>query len=119
MRRVLHLFVAAVILHGLVIGGVFVWAIEPTVGGQHLLELSSLVTADSTGLHSRLTPPEPPIQLTDRPEVAQLALRYEPTLVTSAADRFWPASVLDTLKFRWKRRGTCLYLGGSCRREPP
>jgi hypothetical protein len=37
----------------------------------------------------------------------------------SAADRFWPVSVLDTLKFRWKGRATCLYVGGRCRHEPP
>ena len=39
--------------------------------------------------------------------------------MTSAADRFWPVSVLDTLHFRWHRRSTCLYVAEQCRHEPP
>src|SRR5438105_9835563 len=119
MRRMLHVSVAAVILLALVIGGLFVWAVEPTLGGNRVLDLNLLVTARSTGLHSRLRPPEAAIQLTDPQERSQLALRYEPTLITSAGDRFWPVSVLDTLRFRWARHGTCLYVADSCRHEPP
>jgi hypothetical protein len=119
MRRVWHLFAGALVLLGLAIGAIFVWAIEPTIGGHRFLELDSLVTAESTGSGASLTPAELPIQLTDSTEITQLALRYEPTLVTSVADRFWPVSVLDTLKFRWKRQGTCLFEDGTCQHEPP
>src|SRR5205085_6790047 len=56
---------------------------------------------------------------TDPPALAALAARYEPTLVTSAADRFWPVSVLDTLRFRWRTHSTCLYVDDHCRFEPP
>jgi hypothetical protein len=119
MRRLAHVFAAAAVLLGLVLGAVFVWAIEPTVGGRHFLELQSLVTGQSTNLHTRLPPAEPLVQVTDRPEISDLALRYQPTLVTSAADRFWPVSVLDTLRFQWRGRSTCLYVDGHCRQQPP
>ena len=113
---------AAIVVLGLVVGGVAFWAIEPTVGGGRFLKPDELITAQpSQGLSLRrpLLPVEPPIQQTDTPALTGLALRYEPTLVTSAADRFWPVSVLDTLRFRWGKRRTCLYQGGHCRREPP
>jgi hypothetical protein len=111
-----------VALLGLVAAAVVFWAVEPTVGGRHFLDPDELVTAASgrsleTGVV--LAPAEPPIQQTDPPALASLALRYQPTLVTSAADRFWPISVLDTLRFTWKRRRTCLYVRARCHREPP
>jgi hypothetical protein len=119
MRRVWHLFAGVLVLLGLAIGAAFIWAIEPTIGGHRFLEPDSLVTAESTGFTTSLTPAEPPIQLTDSTALTELAFRYQPTLVTSAADRFWPVSVLDTLKFRWKRHATCLFVDGKCRHEPP
>jgi hypothetical protein len=103
-------------------GGIVFWAVEPTVGGRRVLQSDELVTALSEGqqgLQPPLRPVEPPIEQTGPPALAALARRYQPTIVTSAADRFWPVSVLDTLRFAWKRRRTCLYSGGHCRREPP
>src|SRR5437764_3148113 len=113
---------AAIVVLGLIGGGVAFWAIEPTVGGGHFLNPDELITAQPAQglpLGRPLNAVEPPIQQTDTHALTALALRYEPTLVTSAADRFWPVSVLDTLRFRWGRRRTCLYVDGHCHREPP
>src|SRR2546428_2978228 len=113
---------AAIVVLGLLAAAVASWAPEPTGGGGRFLKPDELITAQpSQGVLLRrpLIPVEPPIQQTDPPALTALALRYEPTLVTSAADRFWPVSVLDTLRFRWGRRRTCLYQDGHCRREPP
>jgi hypothetical protein len=118
MRKV----VLALVVLGLIAGGIVFWAVEPTVGGRRFLETDELVTSfteQAPAVSRPLSPAEPRIQQTDPPELVKLALRYQPTLVTSAADRFWPVSVLDTLRFRWKRRQTCLYAGGHCRHEPP
>ena len=75
MRRVWHLFAGVLVLLGLAIGAIFIWAIEPTIGGHRFLELDSLVTAESTGFEPSLTPAERPIQLTDSTALTQLALR--------------------------------------------
>jgi hypothetical protein len=122
-RRLFHIFVFFILLGALVAGVVAFSVVEPTIGRGRFLKQSQLITAASTSSPTRLTTPtlpvEPTVQQSDPPAVARLALRFQPTLVVSARDRFWPVSVLDTLNFRWKRRRTCLFRGDRCRLMPP
>ena len=61
------------------------------MGGGHFLNPDELITAQPAQglpLGRPLNAVEPPIQQTDAPALTAQALRYEPTLITSAADRF-------------------------------
>jgi hypothetical protein len=70
---------------------------------------------------------EPPIQETTSGKIAQLALRYQPTVEVTVADRFWPVSVGAVLAARGTlvrgvlhgHRSTCLVQGGRCIASPP
>jgi hypothetical protein len=48
-----------------------------------------------------------------------LARRYQPTLVVSAFDRFWPVSLSAMLKLRWHGHSTCVYVEDRCRITDP
>jgi len=122
-RRLFHVSLVLLLLALLVIGAIAFSVIGPTIGRGRFLRQSALITAASTSSPTRLTTPtlpiEPTVQQTDPPALVKLALRYQPTVVVSARDRFWPVSVLDTLHFRWGRKRTCLFRGDRCRLMPP
>jgi hypothetical protein len=73
-----------------------------------------------TGVFSGPAPPggqardgEPPIGNTT-PAIAELARRFQPTIMVTVADRFWPVSVGALLEDRGRRgEYTCLYRTGS------
>jgi hypothetical protein len=62
---------------------------------------------------------ERPIEQTADPRIARLARRYQPTLLVTVADRFWPVSVNAVIADLGPgRRRTCLYTpadGVGCR----
>ena len=83
------------------------------------MPLSQLITAPKAqaGLLPRGN--ELPVQDTDSPAIASLALRYQPTVVVSALDRNWPVSLIALLGTHWKGQPTCIYIGGRCRIRNP
>jgi hypothetical protein len=57
---------------------------------------------------------EAPIQQTAKRQIAALARRYQPTLLVTAADRFWPVSVNALFADRGRHgKTTCLFLQGA------
>jgi hypothetical protein len=119
MRFVRHLAAGLALLVSLAVLGLAFSLYDPLSGGRRFLARSELITASTTRDFARLITGEAPIQATDPAQLAALALRYQPTLVVSAEDRFWPVSVLDSLSFRFDGRETCLYSGGRCRTRGP
>jgi hypothetical protein len=55
---------------------------------------------------------EPVISQTTTPEIANLALRFQPTVEMSMFDRFWPVSVAAVLREESNGRRTCLVIPG-------
>jgi hypothetical protein len=92
---------------------------DPLSGGPRVLKRSQLITEPEAGNRTFLITDELPVQATDSPAMAALALRYQPTVVVSAEDRFWPVSVLSSLRMRVGKRTTCLYTAGHCRVPAP
>jgi hypothetical protein len=92
---------------------------DPLSGGPRVLKRSQLITHSDVGNRTYLITDELPVQATDSPAMAALALRYQPTVVVSAEDRFWPVSVLSSLRMRVGKRTTCLYSAGRCRVRAP
>jgi hypothetical protein len=119
VRTVRHL-VGALLLVILLLVGVLAFALyDPLAGGPRFLSPSQLISAPKSATVGPLLGGERPIQQTDSPALAALALRYQPTLVVSGYDRFWPVSVLSLLGTRWHGRGPCVYVGGRCRVPDP
>jgi hypothetical protein len=119
VRTVRHLIGALLLLVALMLGAVAFVLYDPLSGGTHFLKLSQMITAQGGDPLGPLAGGEQPIQDTDSPALAALALRYQPTLVVSGYDRFWPVSVLSLLSARWRGRGPCVYVGGRCRTYDP
>lgn len=119
MRFLRHLAAALVLLVAVVVVGLAFSLYDPLSGGRHFLARSQLIVGPPTNADARLATGEAPIQATDPPALAALALRYQPTVVVSAEDRFWPVSVLDALRLQFDGRATCLYRGGHCRIRGP
>lgn len=92
---------------------------DPLSGGPHVLSRSQLITQSDAGNRTYLIGGEQPIQVTDPPDRVALALRYQPTVVVSAEDRFWPVSLLTSLRLRYGKRETCLYSRGRCKIRAP
>ena len=72
----------------------------------------------------RTRPPEagdePAVGQTTSDALARLALKYQPTVLTSVADRFWPVTVSSVLAERGKDgTRTCLVVDDRCRKRPP
>jgi hypothetical protein len=91
-------------------------------------ELGAGVIAGPAPPNGRANHGEPPIQETTSGKIAQLALRYQPTLLVTVADRFWPVSVGGLLADRGalgysllhgRHRSTCLVRNESCVASPP
>jgi hypothetical protein len=118
VRTVRHL-VGALLLIVVLLAGALAFALyDPLSGGPRFLKPSQLITAPP-GFNDAPAGGERPVQQTDSPGLAALALRYQPTLVVSGYDRFWPVSFLSTLAIRWRGRGPCIYVGGRCRIPNP
>ncbi|HET9103305.1 MAG TPA: hypothetical protein VFN55_08110 [Solirubrobacteraceae bacterium] len=117
LRFVRRLFVAVLVLIVLMIGAVAFALYDPLSGGGHFMERADLIVAPA-GTQSP-APAEPTVQATDAPAQAALALRYQPTVVVSALDRFWPVSLQAVLSERWRGRETCLVITGRCRTRAP
>jgi len=62
---------------------------------------------------------EAPVTFTDAPQLAILALAYQPSVAMSVADRFWPVAVSAALHEDAGATRTCLVVGGRCIRRPP
>jgi hypothetical protein len=119
MRFLRHLVAGLAVLVVLAVLGVAFSLYDPFSGGRRFLPQSELITASPTRDVAQLITGENPIQVTDPPQLAALALRYQPTVVVSADDRFWPISVLDVLRFRFDGHDTCLYRNGRCAVRDP
>lgn len=113
MRFVRHLIAAGLVLILLLIGGLAFVLYDPLSGSTGFIERSDLITAGPGG-DPALPAAEPAVTATDAPQLAALALRYQPTLIVSALDRFWPVSLQAVLDERWHGRVTCLVTGGRC-----
>lgn len=119
VRTVRHLVGALLLVLLLLIGGLAFVLYDPLAGGPRFLKASQMITDPPGEAAGPLVGGELPIQVTDTPAMAALALRYQPTLVVSGYDRFWPVSVLAMLGTRWLARGPCVYVGGHCKIKDP
>ncbi len=118
MRRLRHLIGALLLLAVLLIGALAFALYDPLAGGPRFLSESQLITAPTTAARSPIRGEEP-IQQTDPPAMAALARRYQPTLVVSGFDRFWPISLVELLGARWGGHGPCVFVRGRCRTRDP
>jgi hypothetical protein len=63
---------------------------------------------------------EPTVSKTTPAPLAELALKYQPTVLTSVVDRFWPVTVSSVLAERGKDgTRTCLVIDDRCRDRRP
>ena len=63
---------------------------------------------------------EPTVVQTTPASLAELALKYQPTVLTSVVDRFWPVTVSSVLAERGKDgTRTCLVIDDRCRDRRP
>jgi hypothetical protein len=63
---------------------------------------------------------EPTVTRTTPAALAELALKYQPTVLTSVVDRFWPVTVSSVLAERGKDgKRTCLVVGDRCQDRRP
>ena len=116
MRFVRHLLSGVLLLAVLLVGAAAFALYDPFSKSPRFLTLSQLVTA------SRLDPiahSESDIQATDPPWLVALARRYQPLLVVSGYDRFWPMSLGSIMAARWHGHGACLYEHGNCHERNP
>ncbi len=110
---------ALLLLVAALAGGLAFVLYDPLSGGPRFLSRSQLITAPRSAATLLTLGNELPVEDTDPPNVATLALRYQPTLVVSALDRNWPVSVIALLGMRWRRHVACIYVGGGCRIRGP
>ncbi len=111
MRFARHLLIGALLLVLALVGALAFALYDPFSSGPHWLKPSQLITASAL---TAIDHAEPDVQETDPPWLAALALRYQPTLVVSGYDRFWPMSLASILSARWGGKGPCLYERGRC-----
>jgi hypothetical protein len=63
---------------------------------------------------------EPTVAQTTPAKLAEVALKYQPTVLTSVVDRFWPVTVSSVLAERGKDgKTTCLVVDDRCVNERP
>jgi hypothetical protein len=118
-RAAEHLLVGLLLVLVALVGALAFILYDPLSGGTGFLSRSQLITAPSASPTILRPGNELPVQDTDPPAIAALALRYQPTLVVSGFDRFWPVSLVALLGTRWDGHATCIYIGGSCRISNP
>src|ERR1700719_3883797 len=119
MRFLRHLVVGLALLVAVVIAALAFSLYDPLSGGRHFLSRSQLIVSSQTRDDAHLITGEAPIQATDPPQLAALALHYQPTVVVSAEDGFGPVAVLDALRLQFDGHETCLYRGGHCQVRGP
>lgn len=119
MRLARHILVALLLLVAAAAGGLAFILYDPLSGGGRFLSVSQLITAPQGEAPLLTTGNELPVQDTDPPRIAALALRYQPTLIVSGLDRNWPTSVIALLGTRWHGRVACIYVRGRCRIKDP
>jgi hypothetical protein len=119
MRLARHIFVGLLLLLAALGGGLAFVLYDPLSGGSRFLSRAQLITAPKTAAPLLAPGNELPVQYTDPPRMAALALRYQPTLVVSAFDRNWPVSLIALLATRWRGHVTCIYIRGRCRIRNP
>ena len=118
MRTLRHLVAALAVATLLVVAAVAFALYDPTSGGARFLTSSQLIEP-KPGTVAQAISTEPTVSLTDSPAMAALAQRYQPTLLVSALDRFWPTSLVGLLGTRWSGHSTCLVSAGHCRVHDP
>lgn len=118
MRFVRHLILGALAIILLLVGALAFALYDPLSGGSGFLETDQLITAPP-GAQSRTSWSELSVTQTDPRWLASLALRYQPTLVVSALDRFWPVSLASVLGARWHGHASCLYAKDRCTVRSP
>jgi hypothetical protein len=119
-RAAEHLVVGLLLLALAIAGGLALVLYDPFSGSTRFMSRSQLITAPPHATAVRFSRGrELPVQDTDPPSIASLALRYQPTLVVSALDRNWPVSLVSLLGTRWKGQSTCIYIAGRCQVKNP
>jgi hypothetical protein len=119
VRTLRHLIGALLFLAVLLIGALAFALYDPLAGGPHFLSPSQLITAPTQVAVRSPIGAEEPIEQTDSPALVALALRYQPTLVVSGFDRFWPISLSELLGERWDGSAPCVFIRGRCRIKNP
>lgn len=119
MRLARHILAGLLVLLVALAAGLAFVLYDPLSGGSRFLSRSQLITAPNLPAPLLRAGNELPVQVTDPPQIAALALRYQPTLVVSAFDRNWPTSLIALLGTRWDGHVTCIYIGGRCRIRDP
>ncbi len=119
VRKLHYLLGALLVIIALSLAAVAFVLYDPLSGGRHFLAYSDMITAPPGATSSPGSDPEAPIQQTDSPAMAALALHYQPTLVVSGFDRMWPVSLVILLRARWRGQAACIYIGGQCRLRNP
>jgi hypothetical protein len=112
-----HLIAGLLLLVVLALGAVAFLLYDPLAGGHRFMPLSEMIAAPPSERSHPLA--EAPIQATDPPAIVALAREYEPTLVLSGYDRFWPTSLIGMLDARWRGHVTCLFEHGHCAVRDP
>lgn len=106
-----HLLIGVLLLVLLLVGAVAFALYDPFSSSPRFLKPSQLITA---GRLDPIVHAEPDIEATDPPGLAALARRYQPTVVVSGYDRFWPMSLASIMSSRWRGDDSCLYENGHC-----
>ncbi len=113
MRWLRHLIAVLVAVVIAVIGGLAAAFYDPLSHAHRWLKLSQMVVAPAGTLRAPGVS-EPTVEVTDSPEQAALARLYQPTLVLSAYDRFWPIGLSELLSTTWHGQPVCLFRHGRC-----
>ncbi len=119
MRFVRHLLLGLIILALVMVGLVAFVLYDPLSHSSRTLSAAQLITAPSSGAAAHSVTGELPIQDTDPAWLSTLARRYQPTVVVSGYDRFWPTSLPDILTARWRGSAACIYIKDRCARRTP
>jgi hypothetical protein len=118
VRVVRRLIVGLFVVFVLLVGAIAFALYDPFSQSPRTLKLSQLITAPPGAAGLSLSG-EKTVKQTDPPAIAALALRYQPTVVVSGYDRFWPVSLASVLGTRWKGHGSCLFVNGRCKVKDP
>jgi hypothetical protein len=118
VRFVRHLIGGLLVLVVLAVGALAFALYDPLSHSPHRLRLDQLLTA-APGVGGLSVSGEPSVQRSDPPAIAALALRYQPNVIVSGYDRFWPVSVAAVLATRWNGHRPCLYINGRCQITDP
>jgi hypothetical protein len=112
MRFLRHLLFGLLVVVVVIVGLLAFVLYDPLSSSRRFLEPSQLIraTASDRPVHA-----EPTVDQTDPAWLAALAKRYQPSVVVSGYDRFWPMSLASIMSARWDGHGACVYVGGRCK----